>query len=446
MQNIRLFGTDGIRGVAGKDLTPEFSLKLGLSSGHVLMKDKKKVILGRDSRISGDMLSQALASGLMALGIDVHDAQVIPTPAISILTVKYAYDFGVVCSASHNPIEDNGFKFFDSNGFKISDEDEDLIELNLEMTNLIARSSGVSVGKKYDFSEAQNLYVDYLIENHPLNLENFSLVIDTAFGATSKVAPEVFRRLGAKVVVVHGEFDGNLINVNCGSTNPQKIQKLIVENKANVGFAYDGDGDRVIVVDEKGEVLNGDHLLAIIASNMINSSRLLKPTVVGTVLTNQGLEIIFNKLGVNLLRVDVGDRNIVQALKNQQLLLGGERSGHLVIMDKSVTGDGIITSLELLNALISSGTPLSKLKTLLNEYPQGEINHRTVKKHEILHNPKLQEHVEEINKELGIKGRIVIRASGTEPMIRVMVEAKENEVIKPIINRMMSKILEIEEE
>ncbi len=248
------------------------------------------------------------------------------------------------------------------------------------------------------------------------------------------------------MVVVHGEFDGNLINVNCGSTNPQKIQKLIVENKANVGFAYDGDGDRVIVVDEKGEVLNGDHLLAIIASNMINSSRLLKPTVVGTVLTNQGLEIIFNKLGVNLLRVDVGDRNIVQALKNQQLLLGGERSGHLVIMDKSVTGDGIITSLELLNALISSGTPLSKLKTLLNEYPQGEINHRTVKKHEILHNPKLQEHVEEINKELGIKGRIVIRASGTEPMIRVMVEAKENEVIKPIINRMMSKILEIEEE
>ncbi|MBT9164232.1 MAG: Phosphoglucosamine mutase [candidate division WS2 bacterium] len=446
MQNFRLFGTDGIRGIAGKELTPEFSLKLGLSSAHVLMKDKRKVVLGRDSRISGDMLSQALSSGLMALGVDVHDAHIIPTPAVSMLTAKYGFDFGVVCSASHNPVEDNGFKFFDSNGFKISEEDEDLIELNLGMTNLIARSPGVSVGKLYDFSEAQSHYIEYLIEKYPFNLDNFSLVIDTAYGATSMVAPEVFRRLGAKVVVVHGEFNGNLINVNCGSTNPQKMQKVIIENNADVGFAFDGDGDRVIVVDEKGEVLNGDHLLAIIASNMINSSRLANPTVVGTVLTNQGLEVIFNKLGVNLIRVDVGDRNIVQTLRNKQLLLGGERSGHLVIMDKSSTGDGIITSLELLNALSSSGTPLSKLKTILNEYPQGEINHRTSKKHELLRNPKLQEYVEEINKELGVRGRIVIRASGTEPMIRVMVEAKENEVINPIINKIMSRILEIEEE
>lgn len=446
MLNYRLFGTDGIRGIAGKELTPEFSLKLGLSSGHVLMKDKRKVILGKDSRISGEMLSQALSSGLMALGIDVYDANIIPTPAVSMLTVKYGFDFGVVCSASHNPVEDNGFKFFDSSGFKISDEDEDLIELNLGMTDLIARSYGVSVGKLRDFSEAQNHYIEYLLEKYPFNLENFSLVIDTAYGATSKVAPEVFRRLGAKVTVVHGEFNGNLINVNCGSTNPQKIQKVIIENNADVGFAFDGDGDRVIVVDEKGDVLNGDHLLAIIASNMINSCRLPGSTVVGTILSNQGLEEIFNRLGVNLLRVDVGDRNIVQTLRNKQLILGGERSGHLVIMDKSTTGDGIITSLELLDALSSSGTPLSKLKTILSEFPQGEINHHTTKKHEILRNPKLQEYVEEINKELGVRGRIIIRASGTEPMIRVMVEAKENDVIKPIINRMMSKILEIEEE
>lgn len=446
MQNIRLFGTDGIRGVAGKDLTPEFSLKLGLSSGHVLMKDSRRAILGRDSRVSGDMLSSAFSSGLMALGIDVYDANIIPTPAIAILTKKFGFDFGVVCSASHNPVEDNGFKFFDADGLKISTENEELIELNLSMTKFINRSSGVSVGRLVDFREAQNHYLEYLIERYPLNLENFFIVVDTAYGATSLVAPEIFRKLGARVKVLHGEFNGNLINVKCGSTDPYKMQKVIKEINADVGFAFDGDGDRVIAVDEQGEVLNGDHLLAMIATNLVNSYRLTSPTVVGTVLTNQGLEVLLEKLGLKLLRVDVGDRNILKTLKNNQLLLGGERSGHIIIMDKAPTGDGIITSLELLNALLESRTSLAKLKTILQEYPQKEINHRTQRKHELLKNPKLQECLEEVNNELGNKGRVIIRASGTEPMIRVMVEAKEEEVIKPIIDKVMSKILEIEED
>ncbi len=445
MKKKSIFGTDGIRGIAGSELTPTLALALGLSAGSVLGVEGGKAIIGKDSRVSGDMLSLALASGLMAIGIDVYDAFILPTPAISLLTRELGFDFGVVVSASHNPVEDNGFKFFESKGFKIDQKLEDEIEVLLNVTDTIQIKEGIHVGRRKEYNDAKDFYIDYLLGLFPINLHNMKIIVDTAYGATSLVVPQLFSRLGADVVTLHGEPDGNLINVDCGSTYPGKLQEFVMELNADIGLAYDGDGDRVIAIDEKGEIVNGDQILGIMANSFLKEGRMKEPVVVGTILTNQRLEYFLSELGGKLIRVDVGDRNIIHAMNKNELILGGERSGHIIFRDRSPSGDGIITSLEILSLMKKESASLYNLKTIFEEYPQIEKNIPSKKKHELLSHPLLIEKLNLLNESFGKQGRIVVRASGTEPVVRVMVEFKERETAQRIINEITDLIIKTEE-
>lgn len=445
MVNKSLFGTDGIRGKAGSELTPIMAVSLGLSSGSILGKVGGKVIIGKDSRISGDMLSLALASGLMAVGLDVYDTGILPTPGVALLTREKKFDFGVVVSASHNPVEDNGFKFFDSDGFKLENKQESEIEFLLSKTELIDIKQGTLVGRRREFADAKEFYLRYLIDRYPINLDGLKVVVDTAYGATSVVAPELLSRLGAEIITIHGEPDGNYINVECGSTNPHKLQRIVKELKADIGIAYDGDGDRAIFIDQKGELVNGDQVLAILSSSFMKNKRLEVPIVVGTVLTNEGLNQYLTKLGGKLIRVDVGDKNISYELGKQNLILGGERSGHIIIRDRSPTGDGIITSLEILNLMKTDNVSLFDLKSAYEEFPQYEKNIPSKRKFELTNHPLLKEKVNSLNELYKYEGRAIVRASGTEPVIRIMVEFKDRNLAELIIKELVNLIYQIEE-
>ena len=420
----KLFGTDGIRGVANRDLTPELAFNIGRIAAWLLGREHSKpvFVIGRDTRLSGPMLEGALAAGINSAGGEVRLLGIVSTPAVAYLTRKINASAGVVISASHNPIEDNGLKIFDGRGFKLPDALEEQIEYHYfnDLDNL-PRPEGSLLGQAYIDEEAFNFYVQHLKES-AVSLEGMSLVADCAHGAVCLLAGEILHQLGANVTMLHDHPDGNQINVNCGATDTSDLQKAVVKQGASVGLAFDGDADRFIAVDEKGTIVDGDAVMAICAIDMMNKSLLNKNTLVATVMSNGGLDILAERYGMNVIRTAVGDRYVLEKMVEGDYNLGGEQSGHIIFSDYATTGDGLLTALQLLRVVREEGRPLSELASRLERLPQVLVNQKVANKDGWSDNPKIKAAIDEVRQKLGRHGRILVRPSGTEPKIRVMLE------------------------
>ncbi|KXZ39031.1 phosphoglucosamine mutase [Alkalithermobacter thermoalcaliphilus JW-YL-7 = DSM 7308] len=441
----RLFGTDGVRGIANTQLTCELAYKLGRAGGYVLTEGKKniKVIVGKDTRISGDMLEAALISGLMSVGADVITVGVVPTPAVAYLTRLYEADCGVVISASHNPVEYNGIKFFNKDGYKLADEIEDKIEeyiLNIEKIQY--KPTGENVGRKIEKIDAKRDYINYLKEIVDIDLTNLKIVLDCANGAAFEVAPIVFEELGAKVITINNNPDGKNINLDCGSTHPEKLKQKVLETGADIGLAYDGDADRLIAVDEKGQIVNGDHIMAICGRYFKKCGKLKKDTIVVTVMSNIGLHIAAKENGLNTVSTKVGDRYVLEEMIKSGYNVGGEQSGHLIFLDYNTTGDGVLSSLILSSIVEKEKSTLSNLASIMKEYPQVLVNAKVKNenKDKYLEDIQIKEEIEKIEKILDGNGRVLIRPSGTEPLVRVMLEGKEEGQIKELATNLANLI------
>ncbi|MBW6475591.1 MAG: phosphoglucosamine mutase [Chromatiales bacterium] len=421
----QFFGTDGIRGKVGEyPITPEFILKLGWAAGRVLSGGKGgKVVIGKDTRISGYMFESALEAGLSAAGVDILLLGPMPTPAIAYLTRTLHADAGIVISASHNPYQDNGIKFFSAQGTKLPDEVELAIEASLQQPMDMAEPH--ALGKAHRVKDAAGRYIEFCKSSFPnqLDLNGLHIVLDCANGATYHVAPDVFRELGARVTTLAVEPDGLNINVDCGSTHPKRLQETVLELKADVGIALDGDGDRVLMVDHRGELVDGDELLYIIASARHQREPLLG--VVGTQMSNLGMEVALRGAGIAFSRAKVGDRYVMESLCQEGWILGGESSGHLICLDCTSTGDGIISALQVLRAIAEQEKSLSELKSGMRKYPQTLINVRLNQRLDLSAEPSIGEAVKQAEQALGERGRVLLRPSGTEPLIRVMVEGED---------------------
>ena len=427
IQKRKYFGTDGIRGSISRETNPEFILKLGWAAGKVFEEEGiKAVVIGKDTRISGYMLETALQSGIIAAGMDVRLVGPMPTPAVSYLASSFKNQAGVVISASHNSYEDNGIKFFGDDGKKISDELEERIEKKL--TEEIVVVSAKKLGKAARISDASGRYIEFCKSclKRNINFNKLKIVLDVANGATYDVAPKVFKELGAEIIVLSNQPDGTNINKNCGSTDIKLLQKEVIKNKADFGIAFDGDGDRLIFVDENAIELNGDDILYVLARDKFeNQITLGSKGIVGTIMTNKGLEISLTKMGVDLIRTDVGDRHVLQKLEELNWDLGGEQSGHIISLDSSNSGDAIIAAIKFLEAYVCSDLPMKDLLNPLVKYPQILVNLKTDNPEKILKSKSFKKLVNETLKKLEkYDGRVNVRASGTESMIRIMVESK----------------------
>lgn len=422
----RHFGTDGIRGKVGsKTINPEFVLKLGWAAGNVLATDKRrKVVIGKDTRISGYMFESALQAGLSAAGVNVRLLGPMPTPAIAYLTRTLHANAGIVISASHNPHYDNGIKFFSSEGTKLPDKIEYEIEAKMDEPMTTVDSS--ELGKALRITDAGGRYIEYCKSTVPMRMElrGLKIVVDCAHGATYFVGPSVFKELGAEVLAMGIKPDGLNINHECGSTSPKALQEEVLKHNADLGIGFDGDGDRLVMVDEKGEVLDGDELIFIIAQAR-KAAGLLKGGVVGTVMTNIGMELALKERGIEFDRAKVGDRYVIELMKQNNWLIGGESSGHIICLDKSSTGDGIVSALQVLEAMVNSQRTLNELKGGMHKYPQTMINVRIKERVDIDSNTAIQAAVKDVESQLVGKGRVLLRPSGTEPLIRVMVEGRD---------------------
>ncbi len=419
-----LFGTDGVRGRANEELTAELALAVGRAAASCLMPDGGRVIVGRDTRVSGPMLEGALSAGLAASGADVRLAGIIPTPAISFLIKDEHADLGAVISASHNPPQDNGIKFFDRRGMKLSVEHEEAIERTLDRP---VRSSG-RVGSVGILDAAASRYAAFLagtIESEEVDLSGHTLVLDCAYGATGAIAPRVLRRFNAEIVELHTEPDGERINQGCGSTHLEPLRAAVRERGAQLGIAFDGDGDRVLLVASNGETIDGDQMMGIAALHMKRKGLLRPPLVVATVMTNLGLERALGRAGIELERTPVGDRNVALVMRARGAKIGGEQSGHVVFADHSPTGDGILTAVKLLEIAHEEGRDLLELARGIPLCPQLVTNVDLADPAEVLARPAVQAAIEKERAALGQRGRILVRASGTQPVARVMVEAEE---------------------
>lgn len=434
----RLFGTDGVRGVANVyPMTTEMAVQLGRGVAYVF-KDKKRrhrIVIGKDTRLSGYMIENAIAAGICSMGVDVLLVGPLPTPGIAFLTKNMRADAGVVISASHNPFQDNGIKFFAGNGFKLPDEAEQKIEdliFSKEIDHL--RPTADDVGKAFRIDDAKGRCIVFLKNTFSpaYTLDGMRIVLDCAHGATYKVAPAVFSELGAELTMIGVEPDGMNINRECGALHPEKVQKLIREKGADLGIALDGDGDRVIFVDEKGQIIDGDHIMAICASVMAKERKLRKKTLVTTIMSNMGLEVAMRNIGVRLIRTRVGDRYVVEEMVRGGYNFGGEQSGHLVFLNHITTGDGILAALQLLEIIIKSGHRLSELAKIMESYPQKLINVRVANRRDLSGVEEFQTKLAKFEKILGERGRILVRFSGTEPVIRVMVEGENEDQITTI--------------
>ena len=435
MAKRRYFGTDGVRGCMGEEpITPERILKLGWAAGRVLGKgasDHAKILIGKDTRVSGYLLESALEAGLSAAGVDIRLLGPMPTPAIAYLTRTARARAGIVISASHNPYQDNGIKFFSSEGAKLPDEVEFAIEEMMDQSLRTVAPGDLGKVKRYE--DAGGRYIEFCKSTFPhrLTLDKLKIVIDCANGAAYHVAPLVFTELGAEVIPIANEPDGFNINDHCGSTYPQLLQKTVVEQGADLGIAVDGDGDRVILVDERGAVVDGDRILYIIANARKLNNR-LRGGVVGTLMTNLGLEQVLGQAGIPFVRAAVGDRYVMSLLQQNSWEIGGETSGHVICLDKSTTGDAIIAALEVLAAVVTSGKRLSELKDGMPVYPQTMINVRMTRRFNLGDSPVVTQAVKAAESELGARGRIVLRPSGTEPVVRVMVEGDDPTLVERI--------------
>ena len=422
----KYFGTDGIRGKVGTPpITPDFLLKLGWAAGQVFANEGHNfVLVGKDTRISGYMFESALEAGLTAAGVDTRLVGPMPTPAVAYLTRTLHAKAGIVISASHNPFYDNGIKFFSAQGTKLPDDIEQKIETYLD-SPMITTVESSKLGKAKRVVDAAGRYIEFCKASVPTGMafDGMKIVVDCANGATYHIAPHVFTELGANVITIGAEPDGLNINEGFGATSPENLQKTVLEHKADFGIALDGDGDRVIMVDHRGELVDGDELIYIIAKARLKAGLLTGP-VVGTLMTNLGMELALKGLNVPLLRANVGDRYVIEMLTEHKGMLGGENSGHIICLDKTTTGDGIIAALQVVAEMQKTGLSLHDLKSGMQKYPQILINVRTAQKVDLSHEG-VQNAVRSIEQALGDNGRVLLRASGTEPLIRVMVEGRD---------------------
>ena len=430
----RLFGTDGVRGLANHDLTVELSLGLAQAAAVVLGKGRVAdgrrasgrrpvAVVARDPRVSGEFISAAVAAGLASSGVDIYDAGVIPTPALAFLVADFEADFGVMISASHNPAPDNGIKFFARGGTKLPDIVEDRIEAALAEPKLAP--DGVEVGRIRRFADAEDRYVVHLISTLPHRLDGIHVVLDCAHGAASGVSPDVFTLAGAKVTVLGADPDGYNINDGVGSTHLDKLAVAVVEHGADVGIAHDGDADRCLAIDHLGRVIDGDQIMAVLALSMKDRGKLTDNTLVATVMSNLGLRVAMKEHGITVLQTAVGDRYVLEALNEKGLALGGEQSGHVIMSEFATTGDGILTGLHLVSEMARTGKTLAELASVMTVYPQILVNVRDVDRSRVHTDEVLAAAVRAAEAELGDSGRVLLRASGTEPLVRVMVEAAD---------------------
>jgi phosphoglucosamine mutase len=432
----KYFGTDGVRGKVGEHpITPQFVMHLGYAAGKVLAKaehsrgERPAVLIGKDTRISGYMLESALEAGLIAAGIDVYLAGPVPTPAVAYLTRALRLQAGVVISASHNPFEDNGIKFFSGNGTKLPDEVEHAIEAALDEPMQTNASDALGKAKRID--DAVGRYIEFCKSTFPneMDLRGMKIVVDCAHGATYHIARHVFHELGAEVIAIGAEPNGLNINDGYGATKPQNLQKAVVEHKADIGIALDGDGDRLVMVDASGKLYDGDQLLYVIARQH-HAEGTMKGGVVGTLMTNLAFEHAMQHLGIPFMRAKVGDRYVMEMLQQQGWQLGGENSGHIICLDKHSTGDGIVSALQVLHALRMKKQTLDEAAGDLHMYPQVLINVKMAKKEDLSSHPKVKHAVETAEVMLDGKGRVLLRPSGTEPLLRVMVEGEDGAKVK----------------
>lgn len=432
----KLFGTDGIRGIANMDLTPELAFKVGRAGAYVLSKGKKgKIVVGKDTRLSGDMLEAALTAGILSTGLDVISLGVVPTPAVAYLTKKYNALAGVVISASHNPVEYNGIKFFNEEGFKLNDEIEEEIESYIEKDHEIPlRPIKGEIGRTIMESDGYKHYMSHLKSTINHDFKGLKIAVDCGNGAVFSIAPMLIRELNAEVVVINDNPNGVNINVECGSTNPSMIKSLVLETKADIGLSFDGDADRLIAVDEKGNIIDGDHILAICGTYLKEQGKLKNNTVVGTVMTNIGLDVYLKNNGMKVVKTKVGDRYVLEEMMNNGYILGGEQSGHIIFLEHSTTGDGMLTALQLINVMKETGKKASELNSIMTSYPQVLENARVRKelKDSYMENEEIKSEIERIENMFKGEGRVIIRPSGTEPLIRVMIEGKDKEKIEAV--------------
>lgn len=440
----RLFGTDGVRGLANREVTAELALDLSVAAAHVLADagafagHRPTAIVGRDTRASGEFLEAAVIAGLASAGVDVVSVGALPTPAVAWLVADTGADLGVMLSASHNPMPDNGIKFFARGGHKLDDAIEDAIEARIGEP--WERPLGADVGRVRSFENAGDRYVDYLLDTMPARLDGLRVVVDCANGAASVVSPEALRRAGAEVIAIHASPDGLNINDGCGSTHLEDLVAAVLENGADAGIAHDGDADRCLAVDATGSVVDGDHILAILAQGMADDSRLPERTVVATVMANLGFKIAMEQAQITVVETAVGDRYVLEAMRAGGFSLGGEQSGHVVMLDHATTGDGVLTALHLLARVSASGKSLGELAASVEKLPQVLINVRGVDKSRVDSATGVQALVALVEQELGGKGRVLLRPSGTEPVIRVMVEAPTEELATSAAERIADAV------
>jgi phosphoglucosamine mutase len=453
VQTKKIFGTDGVRGVANVEpVTAETALKLGRAAAHVFMQlnprtlpegARPKIVLGKDTRLSGYMLENALVAGITSLGVDVLLIGPLPTPGVAYITRSLRADAGIVLSASHNPYEDNGIKFFRHDGYKLDDQIEEQIE-RLVFTGEIEsiRPTAGKIGRAKRIDDALGRYVEFAKRSFPrgMSLEEMHVAVDVANGAAYKSTPCILRELGARITVAHDDPTGTNINRQCGSTFPQGIQRLVKESGADVGITHDGDADRVLLCDENGDIVDGDEILAIASMDFLRTGRLEQKTLVATVMSNFGLDETINSAGGKVIRTKVGDRYVIEEMLQRQLNLGGEQSGHIIFRDFTTTGDGIVSALQILRIMHETKRPLSQLKTCLKKYPQAQRNLKVKAKPPIEELSEVVKLRDEVERELGGKGRVVLRYSGTEPKIRLLIEGRELEQIDRHANRIADAI------
>jgi len=422
----RLFGTDGIRGIANADLSTELVDRIGRAAVRALAAAVRgRFAIGRDPRISGDLLEAALAAGICSEGADVLRLGVLPTPGVAFLTRHLDVHAGIVISASHNPVQDNGIKFFAPTGFKLPDEVEERIESLVDEAPPGSRPTGNDVGRIADVRDAEERYLAYLAALARGRLAGWRIVVDCANGATSRVAPQLWHHLGATVIPIHAAPDGTNINAGCGSTHPEVIQEAVVRHQADVGFSHDGDGDRVVASDRRGRLVDGDVIMGITALDRARRGQLPGHTLVATVMSNLGLEVALRGAGIRLERVRVGDRYVLERMLETGARVGGEQSGHVIFLDHATTGDGLVTALQLVNVLLESGKRLEELAAPFKRYPQVLLNVRVPTPERWSEDPEVLEAVARAERQLDGRGRVLVRASGTEPLVRVMTECDD---------------------
>jgi phosphoglucosamine mutase len=441
----KYFGTDGVRGVANTELTPELAFKLGRFGGYVLTKDatRPKILIGRDTRISGHMLEGALVAGLLSIGAEVMRLGVISTPGVSYLTKALGAQAGVMISASHNPVGDNGIKFFGPDGFKLSDDQELEIEELLDQTeDSLPRPIGADLGQVSDYFEGGQKYLQYLKQTVDEDFDGLHIALDCAHGATSSLATHLFADLDADISTMGASPDGLNINEGVGSTHPEALAEMVKEKGADVGLAFDGDGDRIIAIDEHGNIVDGDQIMYICGKYLKSEGRLKQSTVVSTVMSNLGFHKGLEEHGIQSIQTAVGDRYVVEEMKTNGYNLGGEQSGHIIFLDYNTTGDGLLTGIQLVNIMKVTGKSLSELAGEMQKFPQKLVNVRVTDKHHVTDNEKVKSVIGKVEEEMNGNGRILVRPSGTEPLVRVMAEAPTEELCAQYVDEIAQVVKE----